>query len=343
MPRRPLGPVRCPACGQMALPLQTRCLNCNARLNEVVPVETAASDAVHAAPPVPPPITYTVCPGCGKELSVGAVLCIECGYDLRTGRKRDTVHALAEEQPGRCHESLPVGLGKVRLGLGFHYARLVLTLAAILVMMGLTCYEAMARPEADDPVQILGGLAAVGVALLAVGLGIVGSTLCLWVGRASGARAFIFVSLLLDVLILPLFVYLQIAALSVLIGWVIAFASWVLFMVFLRRLAVYIDRPGEANELMVLITRGVALLVAVPLLLVLLAQFAFLYAHFSKDTARLILMASTLIFVVQFVFLLKLFFSILGNIRTLRAAIASRLPGDDQEEEENSRVVLSAE
>lgn len=127
-------------------------------------------------------------------------------------------------------------------------------------------------------------------------------------------------------LTLPLVMYVQIAALPVLLGWVVAFASWVLFMLFLRRLAVYIDRPGEANELMVLITRSVALLVAVPLLLVLLGQFAYLYAHFSEATARLILMASTLIIFAQFVFLLKLVFSIIGNIRTLRAAITSRLP-----------------
>lgn len=29
------------------------------------------------------------CPGCGKPLGVGAVICVQCGYDTRTGRRVD--------------------------------------------------------------------------------------------------------------------------------------------------------------------------------------------------------------------------------------------------------------
>ena len=45
MPKPPAGPVRCPACGRKGLTLQTRCLFCNVRHNEVRPVETAAGIA----------------------------------------------------------------------------------------------------------------------------------------------------------------------------------------------------------------------------------------------------------------------------------------------------------
>jgi hypothetical protein len=328
------GPVRCPACGKQALPFETRCLHCNARLNEVLPAEPPAGAAVPAAPPAPPPVVDGKCPGCGKDLAAGAVLCIECGYDVRTGHKRATVHAVADEEPEpaaprqqRRREPLPAGLGRVQIGLGFHYARLVLALLAVLVLMALTGYGVATGARADDPGLIVGGMAAAATVLLAAALGLVGSVLCLWVGRPSRAWGLIFASLLLDVLSLPLVVYLHLAELPPLPGWAVEFVSWVFFMLFLRRLAVYIDRPGEANELMALITRGVALLVAVPLFLVLLGQFAFLYGTFSVATARLILMAGALVLVVQFIFLVKLFFSIMGNIQTLRAAIASRLPG----------------
>ena len=76
---------------------------------------------------------------------------------------------------------------------------------------------------------------------------------------------------------------------------------------------------------MALITRGVALLVGLPLL-VLMAQVAFLGALGSKAVATTILLVSGLIVFLQFIFLILLFFSILGNIQTLRATIASRLP-----------------
>jgi hypothetical protein len=41
----------------------------------------------------------------------------------------------------------------------------------------------------------------------------------------------------------------------------------------------------------------------------------------------MILMASWLLIVVQVFFMIQLFFSTLGNMQTLREAIASRLPG----------------
>jgi hypothetical protein len=274
------------------------------------------------------------------------VLCVACGYDRRTGFKRETVFALAEDEPGpdaprrkrkRRREPLPPGLGKVQLGLGFHYARLVLTLLAVLVVMGLACYALTARARPDDRGLFVGGLVALAILMLAAGLGVAGSVLCLWVGRESRAWGFIFASLLLDVLTPPLAVYLHLAALPPLFGWVVQFVAWLLFMLFLRRLARYVDRPGEANEVMALITRGVLLLVGAPLLLVLLGQFAVIYSFAgSPAAARMLLVISLVIVVVQFIFLVKLLFSILGNIQTLRAAIASQLVRREPENEEPS-------
>ena len=95
------GLVQCPSCGQKALPMQTRCLHCNARLRE--PKSDAPTDEYvipfQADAPAPPMVADGKCPGCGKDMAAAAVLCIDCGYDLRSGRKRETVHAVAEQEP----------------------------------------------------------------------------------------------------------------------------------------------------------------------------------------------------------------------------------------------------
>jgi hypothetical protein len=330
----------------MALPKQTRCLSCNARIQHGAAAEKSASEAIQTVPP-PPSGTDGKCPGCGKNLAVGAVLCIECGYDLRSGRKRETVHALTDEEPppdtprrkrNPRREALPAGFARVRQGLGFHYARLVLTLLGGLVVMGLLCYGWTVKPRPDDPILAGGGWAALGIVSLAALVGLAGSVLCLWVGRVSRAWWFIFLSLLLDVLTLPVAAYLQVADLPVVLAWAVEFVSWILFMLFLRRLALHIDRPSEADEVMRLITRGVALLVAVPLFLVLLAQFAILYAFAGSQAAHVLLVVSWGIVIVQVLLLIQLVFSILGNLQTLRETIAIRLPAREQEKEEPQPV-----
>ncbi len=42
------------------------------------------------APPEPSPAEQR-CPNCGAELPSGAVLCVACGYDLKEGRRLETV------------------------------------------------------------------------------------------------------------------------------------------------------------------------------------------------------------------------------------------------------------
>jgi hypothetical protein len=280
------------------------------------------------------------------------VLCIECGYDRRTGRKRATVHRAGEEEPeaevpprkkkGR-REPLPAVMARVQVGLRCHSARLVWELLALLVMLGLLCYAGIARARPGDRVLDAGGLTAFGIALLAILLGVLGSTLCLWVGRASRARRYIVPCLVLGLLTLPLCVSVQIGALppqvGLLIGWVLGFASWLCFMRFLRRLALYLELSDDANEISALILRGTLLLVAVPLLLVLLGMWAYLQAALGdRRTASVLEGVSALIIFVQLLFVISLYFSILGNIHILRTAITSRLAQQDRRKEEMAPV-----
>ncbi len=73
--------VQCPAC----------------QVSTVVPVELRFAEGMVDSRPAPPPLsgparTPPDCPACGKALAPGAVLCIECGFDLRTGDRRKTEH-----------------------------------------------------------------------------------------------------------------------------------------------------------------------------------------------------------------------------------------------------------
>jgi hypothetical protein len=114
-----------------------------------------------------------------------------------------------------------------------------------------------------------------------------------------------------------------------LVGWVIGFAFWLSFMHFLRRLALYLDQSDEAKEIRALTLRGTLLLVVVPLLLVLLGMGASLQASLGdRRTASMLEGVSALIMFVQFLFLLSLYVSILGNILILRQALTSRPPRD---------------
>jgi hypothetical protein len=78
-----------------------------------VPLAIAVAEAQTAAPaPLAPlsgatlsalPAAGKSCPGCGKPLSPKAVLCVDCGYNLKTGRKlvRREVLSPFEDEPRR--------------------------------------------------------------------------------------------------------------------------------------------------------------------------------------------------------------------------------------------------
>ena len=83
--------VRCPAC-QTLLRIPVA-----ARPTVAPPKATAATP-----PPLPGSNTYAVesvrrCPECRKEWLQKTVLCVECGYDFRTGRRRKRAYHARED------------------------------------------------------------------------------------------------------------------------------------------------------------------------------------------------------------------------------------------------------
>lgn len=77
-------------------------------------VRCPACKAVLEVPPAERAAPARACPGCGKALPPNAVICVECGYDTRTGKRlrgvarpsdatpipsRRSVSELAQEEP----------------------------------------------------------------------------------------------------------------------------------------------------------------------------------------------------------------------------------------------------
>ena len=86
----------CPACGKQyrwkpEMAGRTAKCACGAKL--VVP-----TDPPQAAPVAPAPVaSQSKCPDCGADLTADAVLCVNCGFNLKTGKKLAGVVVETEE------------------------------------------------------------------------------------------------------------------------------------------------------------------------------------------------------------------------------------------------------
>jgi hypothetical protein len=95
---------RCDGCGQTLRAgdqFQGQTMQCPAcRASTVVPVKLLFAEGVTGSRPGPPPLgalapgqviaTAPHCPSCGTALAADAVLCVECGFDRRTGKRQKT-------------------------------------------------------------------------------------------------------------------------------------------------------------------------------------------------------------------------------------------------------------
>jgi hypothetical protein len=278
------------------------------------------------------PLDPARCPACGECVLPPQTHCPKCQAPLPgLDSKGETFAVLADvelvpdaapRKRKRRRKPPTAGLTTVRVGLGYQSARQALTLLVYVVAMGN--WPAFCLPL--HPWCIAAGVWTMGgLGLLAALVGMVGSILCLAVGRASGAWLFILVSLALDVLSLGLIVFLHVAGGPPLVAGVVEIVAWVFFMLFLHRLAVDLDQPKEAGEVLGLLKRGLILFILVPLLLGALAFLAVLYSAFSTGLAHLLIAVSAVILLVQFAFLVLLFLGIIGVIQNIRDAIATRL------------------
>ena len=117
--------LTCPACGQTlklkeeAAGKRGRCPKCQAvitvpagsaaqstedhgpRPEPAPPTPSSVTPPVPASPARPAPLHQGTCPSCGGGLAPVAVICVNCGLNLRTGQKLQTMFGPAEgeEEP----------------------------------------------------------------------------------------------------------------------------------------------------------------------------------------------------------------------------------------------------
>jgi hypothetical protein len=86
--------IKCPQCGG-AIPIPVPAPPQQAQGDTYGIAEEPNAEAV--APP-PPQVAASACPSCGSPLVEKAVLCVLCGYDLRSGQKLETQQAAPSDE-----------------------------------------------------------------------------------------------------------------------------------------------------------------------------------------------------------------------------------------------------
>jgi hypothetical protein len=213
------------------------------------------------------------------------------------------------------------GLRKVRQGLGYHYARVVIYLTTIFVLSVSVAFGSMATSfPALEEIWGVGLVLTVILLYMQPVLGLVGSILCLEVPPESSAKNFIIANVVLDLTAIPIGTVLRMADRGLLWAAPLGFTAWVLFMLFLRRLAAFLNRPVEESSAREILTDGLLLLVP-PTLIVLLTLIRQL-----TDIQWLYFLIAVALFFAWLVQGIKFLFSLLDLIAGVREAIHRRMP-----------------
>jgi hypothetical protein len=255
-----------------------------------------------------------------------------------------------------------------RWGLALHhYKILVLTFSLALMLILLSVAVVTTAIALVLPVGWIGALLVVlplfyvpimlCLWAIAVLLGLVGSILCLWVPRRTGAKPFIVAALLLESLGLFLFTFgglsglaligsgLEIPAvgeltaffgdamvLSFLVGMICMFSGWVLFLLFSRALLLfYFTDSLTAQFTLRRVTRSIVLIVCTPFYVVLSLIIVKVAISLSAPIGPSTLIALIIIFCL-------LWFRLLLNIVRIMEVLRTRMR--HLEEREGSPRVL---
>jgi hypothetical protein len=214
-------------------------------------------------------------------------------------------------------------LARVNRGLGFRYAQLLLYLIALLlfaVTLFVSNFTASSAPATRFLVLALAYLI-IGVSLVTPVLGLVGSILCLWVPAASGARPYIIVSCLLDVLSVPLGIALFLLRWPSVLTAPLWVPSWILFLFFLRNLSEYLRERACAAEALQAVWHWLGLSVGMPVLIALLGAGAYFLGFVGFC---LFMVVGSALMLVWLAWAIKYVVRVLDLIGSLRQVILSR-------------------
>jgi hypothetical protein len=206
----------------------------------------------------------------------------------------------------------------VNLGLGFHYAGLVVVLIATLLYL-LTPVTLPFIGTAPGLFLFLMGAMGLAVYVVTPLLWVTGSILCLFVPPKSGAMVFDMISLILAGVTIPMGIIMTFSGLPPILSGLTLLAAWVLFMLFLRQLANYLHEETSADEALQIIYMFIVLVVCQIVLIV--VMFAIIFYAQSFLLASIIGLPAG---IALFVFYIKFLMRQLNLIGSIRQVIATR-------------------
>jgi hypothetical protein len=216
-------------------------------------------------------------------------------------------------------------MARTKLGLGFHYAKFLCTIAGIALSVLALAFTVITRGGALG--LAVGCLSWLTHAVTPL-LGLVGSLLCFWVPRKAQARVLVQVSFGLDAgSILVAFVGIltgfagerEASAVFFVLSILGALAASILFMLFLRALAFYLDDEVSGNVALQILIHWILALAVPPCLLFLLVLVAI--------QTRILFLGQLFVYgglVVWLVVYVKVLLNLLNLIATIRQTIAAR-------------------
>ncbi len=333
----------CPSCGAEAPDDARTCGVCEKSFDQPDAVATAA-----AAPPPEAPLApaaresgLTACPQCKAAWQPGAVVCVSCGYDARIGRRLSTVHGVEDEPPIVRPTR---GLEPVRQGLFLQLIVVSLWLLSIPLSIIFAVQRAElvqmveVRADADLQQPVLVAAWVMAAALIAFAalqwlLGLIGSILCLWMPRESGARAPLVASLVLAAAIVPVHIAVVMQGWHTAVLALLWLPAWIAWMIALRNMAYYLQRREEAQEAVGIIVHMLIILFLIPGVGFPALFLAVLWMISVESLACIGFIVGmgvgTLAFIGWLIYYVRVLFDLFRVIATLRQELLPRPSGKD--------------
>jgi hypothetical protein len=253
--------AKCPTCsGVIQIPTKA--------VEEVVDAlpepASAFDDEDYAVEPAPAAVAVAEdrkhCPMCGEMIAAKAVKCRYCGEVLDA-----SMRSFVQSAAGDVGDP---GWRRVRSGLATMYYSFFIVIATAIVMLvalaAMGAMGAMQQPNADPPVAAIIVIVICVLVMLGAGIAIlVGQILCASVPEHSGARGLAIgaaVCMVANILVGMVGGALQNPAIS-LFGNLISIIGYVLFILFIRRAAIYLNDHALASSAVRFIIFCVALFV----------------------------------------------------------------------------------
>jgi hypothetical protein len=345
-----------------------RCPSCQIMMRAEAP--GGATGVTPAASPPPPAsskpmqvVDIVEGPPIAQRVDVSAPMPVaqrvDADEDLPTARRRheddyddDYDEPRRRSKPAKMKKATRMRL--TRLGLTLHAAKILCYLVGILcIIVGLVVLVAAASTAASSGTAATGfGIAGIALMIifmllwvLAPVLGTIGSMLCMWVPKRTGAKYLIIISFALDAA--GLLTYLACLFISLLMGAfafqsatsgntsslaamnavgtlanigafvsaLMVFAAFVLFMLFLRQMLLYFNESGNADECSRVMFFCIALGVFTPFYFAIAIGIAIGCAAIHPAISGALLLFFILFWIVGWVNLLMKILTLIGNVR----------------------------